>query len=137
MIRRYRRLAKSANMVLMSQPWRRRLVRLLVRIAAADPDIALVHTVAAGGEQRVEVRAAEAKVRNSAVGRGDDAIDAAGLIAHLDAQTRRHVQPTVAVHSDAVCAAVIGSVRHVQMIITLLVRQRTIRLNLITINPDR
>ena len=59
--------------------------------------------------------AAEAEVGDLAVGRGDDAVDPAGLVADLDAHARRDVEPAVAVDAHAVGAAVVGGVGHVQV----------------------
>ena len=62
--------------------------------------------------------AAEAEVRDLAVGRRDDAVDAARLVADLDAHARRDVEPAVAVDPHAVGAGVVGGVGHVQMVVT-------------------
>src|SRR6185437_5477404 len=128
----HRRFFKSATTVVpRSKPRRCRFQRRLKAVRALDLQLALEHLVAAGGEQRVEVRAAEAEIRELAVGRGDDAVHPPGLIANLDAHQRGSIEPAVAVHAQPVHAAVVGVVGHVQMVIPLLVGQRAVGLDLI------
>lgn len=104
------------------QPWRRGFHRRLVAKGALHLQLPLVDAIAAGGEQRVKVLAAESEVREFAVGRGQERTgDPAGRIADLNAQPRGNIQPAIAIDVQAVGAAVVGRVGHVQMKITLLV----------------
>ena len=72
-----------------------------------------------------------------AVGRRDDAVHAARLIADLQAHARGDVQPAVAVGPHAVGAAVVGRVGHVQVVVLLLVRERAVGLDLVAVDPVR
>ena len=96
----------------------------------------LVNTIAAGGEEGLKVRPAEAEVGDLAVGRGDDAVDAAGLVADLDAHPRRDIEPAVAVDPHAVgpaSSAVSGACRWIK---SLLVGQRAVGLDLDSCRPS-
>ena len=93
------------------------------------------NAIAAGGEERLKIRTAEAEVGDLAVGRGDDAVHAARLVADLDAHPRRDVEAAVAIDADAVGAGVVGRVGHVEVEESLLVGQRAIGLDLIAIDP--
>ena len=62
------------------------------------------------GEQRVEIFAAKAEVRDLAVRRRDDAFDPPGLVAHLHAHARRDVEPASRSTAHPVRAAVVGVV---------------------------
>src|SRR5580692_2811276 len=98
---------------------------------------AFVDALAAGGVERVEVFAAEAEVGDVAVGGRDDAADAAGGVGDLDAHVGRTVQAAVAVDADAVNAAVVGSVGHVQVEVTLPGPERAVGLDLVAPDPVR
>ena len=105
------------------------------RVGALDLDLALVDSLAAGGEQGLKVGTAETEVGDLAVGRGNDAVHPPCLVADLDAQARRDVQPAVAIDTHPVGAAVIVSVGYVQVIEALLVAERAVRLDLEADNP--
>ncbi len=77
----------------------------------------------------------KAEVGDLAVGRGDDAVDPAGLVADLDAHPGRDVEPAVAVDAHAVGAGVVGGVGDVQVIILLLVGKRAVGLDLVAVDP--
>ncbi len=108
----------------------------LVGIGALDLELPLVNAVCAGGKKGLKVRSAEADVGDAAVGCRDDAVDPAGLIADLDAHPRGDVESTVAVHPHAVGTAVVRGIGYVEVIVLLLVFQRTVGLNLVSCTPS-
>src|SRR5207302_2810718 len=85
--------SNTSEQVPASQPRRRRPERRLKCIRAFDLQFALVDAVATGGEEGVKVFAAEAKIGDLAVGRRDDAIHAARLVADLDADAAGDIKP--------------------------------------------
>src|SRR5262249_22825806 len=98
------------------QPRRRRLHGRLECVVTLDLDVALVDLVAAGGEQDVDPGAAEAEVRDAAIGRRDDGVDPAGLVADLDAHPGGDVKAAVAVGPHPVGAGVVGGVGDVEVV---------------------
>src|SRR5438874_7130930 len=88
------------------QPRRGRLDRRLIGIGALYFDFAGIDTIAARGIDRIELFAAERQVGDAAVGRWDDAVHSAGLIADLDAHPRGDIEPPIAIDADAVGAGV-------------------------------
>ncbi len=85
--------------------------------------------------ERLEIGAAEAEVGDLAIGRGDDAVHTAGLVADLDTHARRDIQTAVAVDTNSVGTGGVGGIGRVQMIKSLLVGQCAVGLDLIAIDP--
>src|SRR5262249_17325683 len=81
--------------------------------------------------------AAEAEIGNLTVGRWDNAVHAPGLVAHLNAQPRGHIEPAVPVHAHAIGSAVVCAIGHMQVVVALLVGERTVRLDLVAVDPVR
>src|SRR6185503_2011717 len=73
------------------QPRRSRFVRRLPAVGAVDFHLSGINSIAASGENRVELGTTKREIRNLAVGRGDDAVHTAGLIANLQPQPRGDV----------------------------------------------
>src|SRR6266849_6246257 len=70
---------------------------------AFGPGFALIDSVAARHEERVELRTTEDDVRQPFVLRlGDDAVDAPGLVAELESHLRSHVEAALGVVGHAV-----------------------------------
>ena len=74
-------------------------------------NFAFVDLVHASSEDGTVVRATEAKVRDASVGCRNDAVNATGLIANLDAQARGNVEATIAIHLHSVCGTVVHTIR--------------------------
>src|SRR5437879_1571967 len=102
------------------QPGRGGLDGRLEGVRAFGFDLALVDAIAARGEDRVEIPAAEAKVGDPAIRRGDDAINASRLVADLNAHASCDVEAAVSIDPLAVGPAVVGGVWNVKMIVLLL-----------------
>ena len=71
------------------------------------------------------------------LGVGMMAIHPSGLVADLDAETRRDIESSIPIHAHAVRAAVFGRVGHVQPVVALLELERAVGLYLIAVNPVR
>lgn len=69
------------------------------------------------------------------LGGRNDPVHAAGLVAELDAHARGDIEPAVAVDPHAVRAGVVGRVGRVQVVVALLVGERTVGLDLIAVDP--
>src|SRR5882672_8358792 len=93
--------ARSVANNIKSQPWRRGHERRVPGVSAFDLQLAFVDLVAAGGEERIAVFAAEGQIRDSAVRSRDDRVHAPGLIADLNAHPRSDIKPPVAINAHA------------------------------------
>src|SRR4030095_10630554 len=112
-------------------------VRLAPRGTSLYLHLAFVDFVAAGGEQCRKLFAAEGEGGALAVGGGEDAVDAAALVADLHAQARGDVEAAIDIDAHAVAARIVGGVGGVQPVILLLVGERAVGLDLIAVNPVR
>src|SRR5438045_579917 len=100
-----------------SQARHRWLVRRIPAVGANRVQLAFEHLVAARRKQRVEFLAAKNDVGHTPVWRRQNRVYPSGLIADLDAEPRRHVEPALAIAADAVRARVVESIRRVQPMI--------------------
>ena len=71
------------------------------------------------------------------LGGGDDRVDAAGLVAHLDTEPGGDIDKTIAVHLHAVGETHVFGVGNIQPEAALLVFQRAVGLDLAAIDPVR
>src|SRR5216683_1083004 len=120
-----------------SQSRRWRLVRFVPGVGASNLQLAFVDPVAAGNVKRIEMFPTESKVGRPAVRRGNNALHPAGLIADLYPHRRSDVKASIAIHSNSVCVAAVGSVRHVQPVVALFQIKRSVRLDEVTVDPVR
>jgi hypothetical protein len=98
-------------------------LKILNDIMGVQTPIPHLVPIATGGIDRVELLAAEGEIRNAAVGCGNDAIHAAGLVADLDTHFRRDIQPPVAIDPNTIRSGIVGCVGRVQMVILLFGRE--------------
>src|SRR5882762_7081662 len=120
-----------------SQSRRGRLIRFVPGVRANDFQLALVNSITTCCIERVKAFAAKSKVRKSSVRRRNDALYLACLIAYLYAQVRGHIQAAIMIDANAVGAALIGSVGHMQPVEALFVIERAVGLDEVTIDPVR
>ena len=119
------------------QSWWGRFDRRLEGVGTLHFYLARENLFVAGNKECIKLLAAKTQVRAFPVWGGDDAVHSAGLIADLDAHARGDIEPTVAIDAQAIGAAVVGRIWHMQVEILLLVGQRAIGLDLVAVNPMR
>ena len=100
---------------------------------AMNAELSLKYDIAASRKERIELRTAKAQAGNLAVGRRDDAIGLSGRLTHLNPHPGSHIDTIVPIHTHAVGAALVDGI-DVEIIVTLLVDERPIRLNQIAID---
>ena len=100
---------------------------------AMNPELSLKYDIAASRKERIELRTAKAQTGNLAVGRRDDAKGLSGRLTHLNSHPCSHIDTIVLIHTHAVGAALVDGI-DMEIIVTLFVDERPIRLNQIAIN---
>ena len=103
-----------------SQPGRRGSERRVPCVVAFDLQFALVDLVAAGCEDRIAIFAAETQIRDSAVRSRNNRVHAPCLIANLNAHSRGHIKPPIAINAHAIGLAAVNRVGDVYPVILLL-----------------
>src|SRR5215475_4571716 len=92
------------------KPRRGGLERRVPGVRAFDLQLALVDLVAAGGEERIAVFAAESQIRDSAVRSRNNRVHSPGLVANLNAHPRSDIKPPVAIHAHAIGLTAVNGV---------------------------
>ena len=100
---------------------------------AMNSQLSLKYGVAASRKERIELGAAKAQTGNLAVGCRDDAKGPSGRGTHLNPHPCRHIDTIVAIHTNAIGAALVNRI-DMEMIVTLFIDERSIRLNQIAVN---